>query len=136
MNLSQDYNDVDELNNKERNEYMHMLYSSFTLSEFLKNNDNNIEDPDFISLYKELNPSIDVLEMIDYELCKDQFAKMLEEYDDMERYAVLYKNAFIDAKIGDIINGGIVIGIFLFTIWIYKDPETGHKYCCESCDCK
>ena len=117
-------------------EHMNMLYSAFTLSQFLKNNDNNIEDPDLIILLEKLNPCINILEMVDFELCREQFDEMLKIYDDSERLAVLYKSSFKDAKIGDIINGGVVIGIFLFTIWIYKDHETGHKYCCESCDCK
>jgi hypothetical protein len=125
-----------ETNDLEQNEYMHVLSSAFVLSQFLKNNNNNVEDPEFIILLEKLNPSIDVLEMVDFELYKEQFDEMLETYNMSERYAVLYKSAFTDAKLGVKINGGIVIGVFAFTIWIYKDPETGHKYCCGSCDCK
>ena len=110
-------------------EHMNMLYSAFTLSQFLKNNEFNIEDPDLIILLEKLNPCIDVLEMVDFEIYKDQFDEMLKIYDDSERLTVLYKSSFKDVKIGDIINGGAVIGVFAFTIWIYKDHETGHKYC-------
>ena len=120
----------------EENEHMHMVFTTFTLCKLLKENGKNINDPDFINILNELKPSISALEMIDFDMHKEQFDEMLKSYEDSERYAVLFKSAFTDAKLGDKINGGIVIGIFLFTIWIYKDPETGHKYCCGTCECE
>ncbi len=120
----------------EENEHMNMVFTAFTLCNLLEENGKDINDPNFINILKELKPSISALEMIDFDLHKEQFDEMLKSYEDSERYAVLFKSAFTDAKLGDKINGGIVIGIFLFTIWIYKDPETGHKYCCENCNCE
>ena len=122
--------------NEDEKEHMHILYSATIISQFLKNNEINTEDPDFIVLLNKLNPSINVLEMVDFELYKEQFDEMLQTYYETERLAVLFKSSFKDVKIGDNINGGIVIGIFTFTIWIYKNPETGHEYCCENCECK
>lgn len=120
----------------EFNNYMNNLYNTFQLSTLLKEKNNDIEDPEFIELLEKLNPDLSILEMLDYDLHREEFDEMLKNVENSDRLAVLWKSSFVDAKIGDKINGGTVIGIFSFTTWIYQDEETGHKFCCESCDCK
>jgi hypothetical protein len=125
-----------ESTDMEFNNYMNNLYSVFQLSTLLKEKDNDIEDPEFLDLMNKINPDLSILEMLDYELYRVEFDEMLEKTEDTERLAVLWKSAFKDVNIGDKINGGVVVGIFVFTIWIYKDEETGHKYCCPDSERK
>ena len=47
---------------------------------------------------------------------------------------VLFKNSYKDAKIGDVINSGKVIGVFTLTVWILLDDNI-HDHCCPSQCC-
>ena len=120
----------------EFNNYMNNLSTVFVLSNLLKDKNNDIEDPDFVELLEKLKPDLSILEMLDYELHREEFDEMLKDVENSDRLAVLWKTAFKDANIGDKINGGTVVGIFIFTTWIYLDEETGHEFCCKSCGCK
>lgn len=120
----------------EFNNYMNNLSTVFVLSTLLKDKNNDIEDPDFVELFEKLKPGLSILEMLDYELHREEFDEMLKDVENSDRLAVLWKTAFKDANIGDKINGGTVVGIYTFTTWIYLDEETGHEFCCKSCGCK
>lgn len=120
----------------EFNNYMNNLSTVFVLSTLLKDKNNDIEDPDFVELFEKLKPGLSILEMLDYELHREEFDEMLKDVENSDRLAVLWKNAFKHANIGDKINGGTVVGIYTFTTWIYLDEETGHEFCCKSCGCK
>ncbi len=107
------------------------LYDIFQLTSLLKENHNDIHDHEFEELSKKVNLNIEMAQMIDYDL-HPEFEITLKSVDNPERLAVLWKNAFENAKVGDTINGGLVIGVFTLTIWILVDESTGHEYCCES----
>jgi len=112
------------------------VYSMFQMEKILRENGMNTEDPKFIELADKYL-DIDVAQIIDSNL-HPEFDGTIENEDGLidSRLAVLWKESYKNAKIGDEINGGKVIGIFTLTIWIRLNENTGHEYCCSSsCDC-
>ena len=86
------------------------LYNIFQLTSLLKENHNNIHDPEFEELANKVNLDIEMAQMIDYDL-HPEFELTIKSVEHPERLAVLWKNAFENAKIGDTINDGVVIGV-------------------------
>jgi hypothetical protein len=131
-------NDVDDISSYDREESLKefkYLFSIYELENMLLGNNKNVEDPKFLELSEKNNLDIDMAQIIDDHLHSDDLIEILNKFD-FSRLMVLWKNSFKDAKIGDEINGGKVIGIFTLTIWIFLNEDTGHEYCCNSSNCK
>jgi hypothetical protein len=109
----------------------HNIYSSYFMYCILNNNNKNIEDPEFINMWNKFG-NIDTAQLIDLELHKEEFIRDIEP--NIKKCMVLFKNQYKDAKIGDIINSGKVIGVFTLTVWILLDEIT-HEHCCPSNNC-
>lgn len=122
-NMSLEYEFTDE---------QHAIYSSYFMYQILMNNNKNIEDPDFINIWKKFG-NIDTAQLVDQELYKEQFINDI--LPNIERCMVLFKNSYKDAKIGDTINSGKVIGVFTLTVWILLDDDNIHDHCCPSQCC-
>jgi len=124
----QDLND-----NEDAIKYFDYIYSIYQLEKILLENDKDTEDPKFVELAQKLSMDIDMAQILDDHLHPEFECTIKDE--DFSKLAVLWKSSFKDAKFGDEINGGKVIGIFTLTIWIKLDENAGHEYCCQSCDC-
>ena len=85
----------------------------------LEENDNDINSPEFTDLWKKMDAGIDIAELLDSVLYPKEFSDMIERVDDSERLKVFWKNEIENVKIGDGLHNGIVVGNYLFTIWIY-----------------
>ncbi len=107
------------------------LYNIFQLTSLLKENNHDTKDHEFEELAKKVNLDIEMAQMIDYDL-HPEFELTIRSVDHPEMLRVLWKNAFEKAKVGDTINGGLVVGVFTLTIWIMVNESTDHEYCCES----
>lgn len=91
------------------------IYAINKLTEILYLNNKNINDPYFIKVSDDLKMNIKMAQIIDSKLHQELFNSIIK--NNKNKY-VLWKYAFKNAKIGDIIHGGKVIGIFTLTIWI------------------
>lgn len=115
-------------------ERQHLEFSMIYLIEMLETNGKNIDDPEFLHIVDRLG-NIVVMQNIDVYLHTDMYNSMVETHG--VDLMVLWKKPFPDAKMGDIINNGEVVGIFDFTIWIRPENNYNHEFCCptECCSC-
>jgi len=118
-------------NETEFTDEQHRIYSSYFMYSILNQNNKNIEDPEFIHIWEKFG-NIDTAQLVDMNLHSEEFEKNITPY--IENSMVLFKNNYKDAKIGDIINSGRVIGVFTLTVWIYLD-EINHDHCCPHNHC-
>jgi len=106
-------------NNKFKTEYLAFIKKAYELVTVLEENDNDINSPEFTDLWEKMDAGIDIAELLDSVLCPKEFSDMIEKVDDSERLKVFWKNEIENVKIGDGLHNGIVVGNYLFTIWIY-----------------
>jgi hypothetical protein len=106
-------------NNKFKKEYLAFIKKAYELVTVLEENDNDINSPEFTELWKKMNAGIDIAELLDSVLYPKEFSDMINRVDDSDRLKVFWKNEMENTKIGDGLHDGIVVGVFLFTIWIY-----------------
>ena len=104
------------------------IYNIFELTKILKENNNNTDNHEFQELSDKINLNIEMAQMVDYDL-HPELEITIRDIKHPEKLAVLWKNSFENAKVGDTINGGIVVGVFTLTIWIIIDDNIDHKYC-------
>jgi hypothetical protein len=79
---------------------------------------NTIEDPKFDIFWEKLEPNIHSAEIADSYLHRKQFKNMIDNVSDPDKLVVFWKKHFNDAKVGDAIKDGKVVGVFTLTIWI------------------
>jgi hypothetical protein len=104
------------------------------LYDFLRNN-NNVCDQEFEKLWDKLDATISIAEIVDSILHEKDFKNMIGNVSNPDNLRVLWKKPYNNAKIGDIINGGKVIGVFTLTVWIENLEDDCHQYCCEHYGC-
>ena len=109
-------------------EEQHKIYSSYFMYSILNDNNKYIEDPLFVQLWEKFG-NIETAQLVDMNLYSDEFENNIRP--NIKNCTVLFKESFKDAKIGDIINSGKVIGVFTLTVWIYLD-KINHDYCCRN----
>ena len=107
-------------NDKFKTEYLAFIKKAYDLVTVLEKNDNDINSSEFKELWEKMGAGIDIAELLDSVLYPKEFSDMIDRVDDSERLKVFWKNDEIEnTKIGDGLNDGIVVGIYLFTVWIY-----------------
>ena len=126
--MEQETNDNSEY---EFTDEQNTVYSSYFMYNILTNNNNNIDDPEFVEMWEKFG-NIEVAQLIDSYLHPEEFENDI--IPNMKNYMVLFKDAYRDAKIGDTINSGKAIGVFTLTVWIYLEEIT-HEHCCPSEKC-
>ena len=96
------------------------------LYELLCENDNNIEDPFFESIWnclisqKDINVDIiSIAQHLDF-LLYPEIESIIDEYDS-SMLSTVWKNDFNDFDVDDIIDGKKVIAKCSFTIWLVEE---------------
>lgn len=102
------------------------------LYDFLRNN-NNVCDQE---LWDKLDATISIAELVDSFLHEKEYKIMIGNVNNPDNLRVLWKKPYNNAKMGDIINGGKVIGVFTLTVWIENIEDDYHEHCCEHDGCR
>ena len=125
--------DNDQVDNLEYEftDEQNLIYSSYFMYDILLNNNKNIDDPVFSEMWNKFG-NIGSAQLIDSYLHSEEFEDIITP--NIKNCMILFKNAYRDAKIGDIINSGKVIAVFTLTVWIYLDEIT-HEHCCPDQEC-
>jgi hypothetical protein len=98
---------------------------------FLKNNKNTTDSSDFQELWERLHATISTAQLVDSFLHVKEFKNMMDNVINPYNLRVLWKKPYNNAKNGDIINGGKVVGVFTLTVWIENLEDDYHLHCCE-----
>jgi len=94
------------------------------LYELLCENDNNIEDPLFSSIWECLKKNqgedlISIAQHVDFLLYPD-IESVIEEFDS-SKLSTVWKSDFEDFEVGEYIDGKQVVAKCLFTIWLLEE---------------
>jgi hypothetical protein len=94
------------------------------LYELLCENDNNIEDPLFSSIWECLKKNqgedlISIAQHVDFLLYPD-IESVIEEFDS-SKLSTVWKSDFEDFEVGEYIDGKQVVAKCLFTIWLFEE---------------
>jgi hypothetical protein len=92
------------------------------LYELLCENNNNIEDPMFASIWECLKNQEDLISIaqhIDFLLYPD-VESVIEEFDSLN-LSTVWRSDFDDFEVGEYIDGKLVVSKCLFTIWLLEE---------------